>query len=37
MSIEVYIDWVVIAGQKVLRPKYISRSVWLRFWERLRG
>jgi hypothetical protein len=32
MQIDVYMDHVVIEGQVVQRPSYISRSKWMSFW-----
>jgi hypothetical protein len=31
--IEVYLDYVIMCGQIVRRPSYVSRSDWLAFWE----
>jgi len=33
MNIDVYMDHVIIEGQTIRRPSYISRSRWLRHWE----
>jgi hypothetical protein len=35
MQIEVGMDTVEINGQTVTRPKSISRSEWLDFWEKV--
>ncbi len=35
MRIEVCYDSVRIEGQFVKRPFYISRSVWMAFWDRI--
>lgn len=33
MSIDIYMDYVVVEGQVVKRPDYISRKVWMDQWE----
>ena len=33
MKIDVYMDHVIIEGQTIRRPSYISRLQWLKFWE----
>jgi hypothetical protein len=33
MTIEVYMDYVIICGQRVNRPSWYARSLWLAFWE----
>lgn len=33
MIIEPYMDHVLICGQKVVRPRSIPRSLWMKFWE----
>jgi cytidylate kinase len=35
MKIEVYMDYVLIEGQRVNRPMRIARSNWMRYWEHL--
>lgn len=34
IEIEVYMDYVLIEKQKVIRPAHISRSAWMSYWER---
>ena len=33
MEIIVHMDYVIIVGQIVKRPSYISRSAWMAYWE----
>jgi hypothetical protein len=33
MKIDVYTDHVIIEGQTIRRPSYISRSQWMQQWE----
>jgi hypothetical protein len=35
MDIVVYMDYVIICGQRVNRPVNIGRSTWLQYWESL--
>lgn len=35
LDVEVYMDYVLVCGQRVNRPKYVARSSWLWYWERL--
>ena len=36
MIIDIYMDYVIIEGQRVNRPSAIPRSRWIRFWEQAR-
>jgi hypothetical protein len=33
LNVDVYMDYVIICGQIVRRPSYVSRSQWLAIWE----
>lgn len=35
LDIRAFMDHVEIEGVKVLRPRHVPRSWWLRFWEQL--
>jgi Zn ribbon nucleic-acid-binding protein len=33
MKIDIYLDHVIVEGQTIKRPSYISRGQWLKWWE----
>jgi hypothetical protein len=33
ITIEAYMDYVLICGQRINRPASVARSEWLQFWE----
>jgi hypothetical protein len=33
MKIDIYMDHVIIEGQTIRRPSYISRGHWMQWWE----
>ncbi len=33
MQVEAYMDYVIIAKQRVERPSHVSRSAWMAYWE----
>lgn len=35
ISIDLYMDYVIIEGQRVNRPPRLARSVWMAFWEQI--
>jgi hypothetical protein len=37
MRIDVYMDYVVVEGQRINRPSYIGRSAWMGWWEARQG
>lgn len=37
LEMDVYMDHVEIEHTVVLRPEAVSRSVWMRFWELIKG
>lgn len=32
-DLEIYMDHVILFGQRIDRPSRMARSVWMRFWE----
>jgi hypothetical protein len=36
-EIEVFMDYVLICGQRINRPNRISRSAWMSYWENLKS
>lgn len=33
MAVDVHLDFVVIEGYRVDRPKHIARSAWVDYWQ----
>jgi hypothetical protein len=37
IEIDVNLDSVIVCGQLIRRPSRVPRSIWVRFWEAIRG